>query len=439
VAPFDTRVVTLPRERGEKPQETGAAVDPRDPDTAYLSIHQAVGDGTDHHPNMRVEVKGASTHDRGETWTIHDLSHPEYDVSIDAAVACDLRGNAYVVNMGMERIDYVIRHGEYVRRSTDGGTTWSDPVCLAERPAVDPILEHMPKIVADNNPDSPHAGNVYVTWDRVYHHGGGEEMIFVRSTDGGDTWSKPSAISRQMRLTLPAIAVSPTGTTYVGYAEAGESPGTCDFYVQRSRDGGATFSEPLHVVSATRYFEPLKSFPRGYWFPTLGVDDEGRLFAVWAERAERGSDLVCAMSSDEGDSWGKPVRVNAGAGGHFLPQLAVDSSDGGLSVFFFHRGPLDPDSPYAEARLARSTDGGRTFEEQSLGEPTDATLASLGDYVGLAASGGVTYGVWPEYVSSEAPPVLSRSYTISDGYVVGEGVSPDGPSALKVAIVDSRG
>jgi hypothetical protein len=319
---LNVRVVGLPRERGDKPQETGVAVDPRDSDSAVVSFHQAVGDGSDHHPGVRVEVKAASTRDRGETWTVRDLSHPDYDVSIDAAVASDLRGNAYVVNMGMERIDYVVRHGEYVRRSTDGGTTWEDPVCLAERPGVDAILEHMPKIAADNNPSSAHAGNVYVTWDRVYH-GKGEEMIFVRSSDGGDTWLTPSVISRQKGVTLPALTVSPTGTVFVGYAEAKQSSSACDFFVQRSRDGGATFSAPLHVVSATRFFEPLRTFPRGYWFPTLGVDNDGRLYAVWAETSGLGTDLLCAVSSDEADSWSAPVRINAGAGGHFLPHLAV--------------------------------------------------------------------------------------------------------------------
>src|SRR5262249_34067784 len=117
--PLNVRVVGLPRERGDKPQETGVAVDPRDSDSAVVSFRQAAGDGPDQHPGARVEVKAASTRDRGETWTVRDLTHPDYDVSIDAAVASDLRGNAYVVNMGMERIDYVVRHGEYVRRSTD--------------------------------------------------------------------------------------------------------------------------------------------------------------------------------------------------------------------------------------------------------------------------------------------------------------------------------
>src|SRR4051794_31978641 len=102
--PPESRVVTLPRRRGDKPQETGVAINPRDPRNAVVSFHQAVGEGSDHHPNMRVEVYAAATFDGGETWSTADLSHPDYPVSIDAAVGMDLRGHAYVVNMGMEKI-----------------------------------------------------------------------------------------------------------------------------------------------------------------------------------------------------------------------------------------------------------------------------------------------------------------------------------------------
>ena len=51
------RVVTLPRSAADKPQETAAAVNPRDPPASRgLSFHQAVGARTDHPFGMPVEA-----------------------------------------------------------------------------------------------------------------------------------------------------------------------------------------------------------------------------------------------------------------------------------------------------------------------------------------------------------------------------------------------
>src|SRR6266566_667210 len=54
-------------------------------------------------------------------------------------------------------------------------------------------------IVADNNPSSPNANNVYATWTRfavtAAGVGGDSPIYFSQSTDGGATWSKGIEIS----------------------------------------------------------------------------------------------------------------------------------------------------------------------------------------------------------------------------------------------------
>ena len=89
--PPRARLATLPRRAGDKPQETAVAVNPRDPLNAIVSYHQAIGDGSDHHPGVRVEAHVAWTTDGGETWAVaDDTTHTGYDISIDAVVGFDL-------------------------------------------------------------------------------------------------------------------------------------------------------------------------------------------------------------------------------------------------------------------------------------------------------------------------------------------------------------
>src|SRR4051812_36387991 len=68
-------VATLPRERGDKPQETSVAVNPLDPRNVIVSYHRAIDAGSDHHEGVRVEVHVAASCDGGESWTVTDASH----------------------------------------------------------------------------------------------------------------------------------------------------------------------------------------------------------------------------------------------------------------------------------------------------------------------------------------------------------------------------
>jgi hypothetical protein len=176
-------------------------------------------------------------------------------------------------------------------------------------------------------------------------------------------------------------------------------------------------------------------FPRAVWIPTIGVDPSGRIFATWADAPNGQTDVFCSTSEDSGRTWGRVVRVNddpADSGADkVLQYLAIDHGDGAAQVLFYDCG-RSSDRPLASAVLARSTDGGRTFANYALGEQTDPALASLGDYIGMAALDGIVYGVWPEYVGGETPAEASLGEDEMAGHY------PSGPAAIKVGIADFR-
>ena len=133
--PPGVRLVTLPRQSGDKPQESSVAVNPRDPRQVIVSYHQSVGDGSDHHPGVPIHTHVAWSADGGKTWAVApEVSDRRYRKPFDAMVAFDLHGHAFLVYIGMDSVSMTTHGGEYVRRSLDGGRTWEAPITRIERP-----------------------------------------------------------------------------------------------------------------------------------------------------------------------------------------------------------------------------------------------------------------------------------------------------------------
>ena len=122
-----------------------------------------------------------------------------------------------------------------VQRSTDRGTTWSDPIEVAPERAVrvfDPDTGQsvragggLPDIAVDLNATSPGYGNVYAVWGDSVGSGAGSAkphstIAFTESTDGGLTWSPLSRIDQSPGDTqafTPSVHVASDGTVGVTY------------------------------------------------------------------------------------------------------------------------------------------------------------------------------------------------------------------------------
>ncbi len=445
--PPGVRVETLPRKLGDKPQETVVAVNPRDPRNAVVSYHQAVGEGSDHHPNVRVDAHVAWTADGGKTWTVaKNTTHKDYRVSIDTAIAFDLRGHAYLVFIGMNEMSQTTRNGEYLLRSTDGGKTWEPPVTLIENPGGSkPIFEHIPYIVADNDTASPHAGNVYVVWTRNFFDERGDQINIVRSTDGGRTWSKPKVIAHEGSV-ISAV-VGSDGTLYLMYVYFTRDS---EVAVAVSRDGGETFADPVTITrpspNPNKYTGPgaAYAFPRSFGWPSMAIDPrgKGRLFVAWGDYRNGDRDVMSVTSADQGRTWSKPVRVNNDPVGNGRDQLtqfvAVDPTDGAAYVLFYDR-RNDAKNMLPTVTLARSVDGGRTFTNYAWSNKVlDPKQAVFGDYIGMAARGGLVYGAWVENIDSEPGPRKSPQKVLSGSMTLEPDDWPFGPAAIRVGIADFR-
>ncbi len=443
--PPGAQVTTLPRQRGDKPQESSVAVNPRDRRNVIVSFQQAIGEGSDHYPDTRVDGHVAWSGDGGKTWTI---GIPAGDERVrkwfDASVTFDLHGHAFVAYLVMDEVSMTAREGQLMRRSQDGGRTWERPITLIEHPANhEHLLDHFPNIVADNTPGSPHAGNIYEVWDRIVEVGKSEELRFVRSTDDGKTWSESKMISNHPSALAHSMAVGHDGTIYLMYALFGTE--STEMMLETSHDAGDTWDPPLPVARTSSKPCAVTGFPRAGGWPVMALDPRGspdRLFVVWGDCRNGGRDIFSITSDDGGHRWTAPVRVNDDVASkgrdHVMQWLAVDPSDGASYVIFYDRRD-DPKNGLPTMTLARSADGGRTYRNYTWSPRTsDPKEATLGDYIGVAAQDGRVYGAWPETVAGESPSKRPpRQFKIGDNMVT-DADWPYGPSALRVGIADFR-
>ncbi len=360
-------------------------------------------------------VHASYSEDAGSSWKAADKVAPaNYKVSGDVSTTFDNQGHAFVCYIAFDKLgtfNYwahgASRNGIFVRRSLDGGKTWeADHIPVAEQPTQPGIpFEDKPYIVADTS-KSRYAGNLYVGWTRWRI--ADSQMVLSRSTDDGKTWSAPIEIDRHPGLPRDDNgaaegfdgAVGPDGRLYAIWSQDD------DIMFTVSRDGGATFSRARPIIHTAPIMFAIQTLERANGFPQIAIDAHNqKLYVTWSDYRNGDLDVFCATSSDGGRKWSAPVRVNNDpvhdGADKFFQWLAVDPVDGSANVIFYDRRG-DPQGRKQTVTLARSTDGGASFENYAW--TTDAFEAGgvfFGDYSGLAAYGGKVYGVWTE---KPAPP-----------------------------------
>jgi len=146
-----------------------------------------------------------------------------------------------------------------------------------------------------------------------------DEIYYARSQDGGSTWSAPINISNTIeRDNRPRLLVDIYDHLHVVWdrVDSNDSRGLALGYV-RSIDGGTSWSEPLNLNADVGVEQPTN--------PTLAVDSQGRVHAMWFGRLEGRSVIFHRWSEDNGLSW---------MAGEVLPFHLIDYSGYGVQQVF---------------------------------------------------------------------------------------------------------
>ena len=404
-----------------------------------------------YHPNQVVMVyggtvggKAAYSTDSGGTWNLVNPTGDKSQMGGNKSLTFDDRGNVFLSYQLIEKLGSpgywghnAHGNGIWVRHSPDGGKTWdrdATPVLVWPNGEHAPQQEDMARIWADNEPQSPYRGNLYLAW--IDWQIDKSIVLFTRSTDHGKTWAKPWRISTHAgypRDDTGAIlgilgTVGPDGTQYVVWNDM------LDTVLAVSHDGGATF-EPSRSIFQTGppYFGGAAAFPgiqRVMGLPEIAIDERtGALYVTWSDFRNGDVDVFLSRSADHGQTWSPALRVNDdplhNGADQFYQWLAVDPTNGDVYVQFYDRRD-DPDNLKTWVTLARSTDGGNTFTNYAwTTKPFVGHNTFLGDYSWLTAYAGRVYGSWAEAISD------------SKAVVKCGGCGTEGtPAIIKIGIAD---
>jgi hypothetical protein len=260
----------------------------------------------------------------------------------------------------------------------DGQERLAEPVNVSGSPRIFSWLPRM--LITSGEPAA-----VFLLWQEIVFSGGshGGEIFFARSTDGGQTFSRPINLSNTTagagkgRITRQRwdngsldLAMDAEGILYAAWTEY-EGP----LRFSRSTDQGESFSEPLQIAGNDQ--APARG-------PSLAVNAADNTLQLAWTVGGRAADIHLATSEDQGRSFREPQRVFTGRGFSDAPKIAVDSQ--GVVHLVYAESPGGPFSQ-SHVRYACSRDGGRTFEEAGeISAPQSQSFAGAG-FPALALDG----------------------------------------------------
>ena len=261
-----------------------------------------------------------------------------YDAGGDANVFFDNHGNVYLTGLGFDRTQapntVTLSKGTF---DASGNLHWGPPTFIGQTKSPS-TLNDKPWSAIDNSPASPFYGRIYISWTRfIFNPSNGaykqSPIIFAYSTDGGQTFSTPQLIAGNVLYSQGShVMVGPDGTVYVlwdGDTRLGPFDST---WMTKSTDGGVTWTPPTAIAPLVDIRPPANTVFRVNSFPAGAVAPNGDVYAAWSTEALNtastyGVDTTCFSSNTVCHAalyWSK--STNAGATWS-TPQLAFPALD----------------------------------------------------------------------------------------------------------------
>lgn len=210
----------------------------------------------------------------------------------------------------------------WVATSTDGGRTWGDPVDMApgvEHCTTEPYLTQAKdgRLLAffgqsTRSLEEGKSPPAHLFFSETADHGKTFTVRPIYEQDGNP--ATPTSTSDWLGDAAPGVDLK-TGNIYVAWEHMGA--GTPDVLFMRSTDNGRTWSPPLKVNDG----DGKRDWDFPEIFPSLSVAPNGRIDVAWydyrndagfkeGDRRATFQDVYYASSTDGGRTFAKNVRVN---------------------------------------------------------------------------------------------------------------------------------
>jgi hypothetical protein len=446
-----------------QPQEVAIAINPANPQNIVVGS------------NKKYFYYSSNS---GTTWTGGTMTS-QYNMCGDPCPVFDADGVCYYGFISEPPTYWPDRI--VVRKSTDGGRTWSTDAGIGYVAGKNQDKEW----VAVDRTASRYKGRVYVAWTQFDQYQPFDTTAppflfppsrlswvlkrhdipaarkaalcadtacktiirFSFSTDKGQTWSVPVRISDTTgtcvdgdeALEGAVPAVGPNGEVYVSWA------GYKKIYFDKSLDGGATFG--ADKIVATQYAGWAFNIPGVYrcnGMPVTCCDISsspyrGTVYINWTDQVQdsNNTDVFMVKSADGGATWSAPKRVNDDntTRHQFFSWMCVDEVTGYVYVVFFDRRATTGNA--TDVYVARSRDGGSTYENFKVSQSpfTPDKAVFFGDYSGIAAHAGKAYAVWPRMDNGNLSAWMAR---ITEQVSLAPGRISDSPFQEMRADLDPR-
>lgn len=244
------------------------------------------GSDSDEHKSRIMFSKSV---DRAETWTDPVMVSMQEGKCIDDSKttegALPVITEDGAIHVAWSYLDHI-----YMNSSYDGGKTWNknDKAIAPQKDGwAFPIsglgrCNGMPILLVDNS-DGKYRGNLYLNYGDISEGADDSNVWFVRSTDGGKTWSERKNIHKNdpdRHQFLTWMDVDPmTGYIYIVYYDrSAYSDNRTDVYLAYSMDGGDTFTNQRVTK---RPFTPVEKVFFGDYNNISALN--GHVRPVWTE------------------------------------------------------------------------------------------------------------------------------------------------------------
>ncbi len=276
--------------------------------------------------------------DEGRTWS------PPRLIFVHAGPAYPLFHSGRLVGMLTFR---EIAHGGQIYFHARQESGWSEPSAIRD---TDWGTFTYRAFAADT------AGNFYCAWRDF--RAGNFDIYFSSSHDGGKTWNANVRLDDDQagqEQNECALIAAPQGVLYAFWTDNRDPRTLFDVYSSFSHDGGKTWHPGIKVNDDTTHSFQVS--------PQAVIDDKGIVYAAWRDYRDQGAsgdlnaNIYFSRSEDGGKSWRPNVRVSHARFGHnWFPALHLDA-EARLHCLWMS----SEDNPAFDIFHSYSSDGGQTW------------------------------------------------------------------------------